>query len=202
MLFTSPEEAVKALVTSVKNDDNKQLIRILGESAKPLLHSGDSAEDKSNRESFVKAYDESNKLEKKAETQYILILGSTNWPFPIPLEKSGNEWYFDTNAGKEEILNRRVGRNELLTVQTLSQKTDIKTHSQAQPSFGYLYRKLGNDIVIAWPVTYGNSGVMTFMVNTDGVIYEKDLGQKTKALVHNITATQPDNTWKVVEKPH
>lgn len=200
--FKSPEEAVNALVTSVKGNDNKQLILILGESAKPLLESGDSKEDKSNRENFLKAYSNGNKLEKKNESQFILTLGNDNWSFPIPLVKTtGNEWYFDTHAGKEEILNRRVGRNELLTVQALAKHTEIKAHGQAEPSFGYLYRKLGSDTLIAWPVTYGNSGIMTFMVTSDGKIYEKDLGEKTKALVHKI-APKPDNTWKAIEKPH
>lgn len=205
--FVTPEEAVTALVTSVKENNHQQLIHILGDSAKPLIESGDANEDKSNREAFLKAYSEGNKLEKQDDSKFILTLGTDNWAFPIPIMKMDNEWYFDTNAGKEEILNRRIGRNELLTVQALSKhlntkdsKPEFQANGNTQPYFGYAYRKLGENTFIAWPVTYGNTGIMTFIIDQDGNIHEKDLGHKTKLLVNKIS--HADNTWKKMDKPH
>ncbi len=278
MSFSSPEEAVKVLVTSVKDDDTKKLMKILGPDAKPLVFSGDVVEDNNNRERFIKSYEEGNKLEKSGDAKMILTIGKDGWPFPIPLVKEANGWRFDTDAGKEEILNRRIGRNELSAIQAVlayvdaqreyylanpehekvlsyAQKflsapnkrdglyyavkegespsplgelyakaqaegyADNEKGSEPKPYYGYYYRILksqgadahggavdyvahgkmmGGYALIAWPAIYGNSGVMTFMVNHDGVVYEKDLGLETAKEAKNITTFNPDKTWKPV----
>jgi hypothetical protein len=279
MQFTSPDEAVKMLITSAKENDPKKLMEILGPEAEPIIESGDSVEDNKIREKFVKAYEEGNKLEKTSDTKYTLIVGKTDWAFPIPLMKNGNNWYFDTPAGKEEILNRRVGRNELATIQSMLAYVDAqreyylnnhpkdklpnyakkilsspnlrdglyypvkegeppsplgklyatastegygkKQKTDAQNSYhGYYYkiltsqgkdapngaydyvidgRMVGGHALIAWPATYGNSGVMTFMVSHDGVVYQKNLGPDTKIKAPQIKVFNPDKTWQPVK---
>ena len=116
--FASPEEAVKAAVAAVKSDDNKEVLAIFGVEAKEVMFSGDPVSDKQRRERFIQAYDQKNSLAKEGE-KVVLIVGEKDWPFPIPLVKKGDQWFFDTKAGKEEILNRRIGQNELDTIQTL-----------------------------------------------------------------------------------
>ncbi|MBN9287235.1 MAG: hypothetical protein BGO43_15175 [Gammaproteobacteria bacterium 39-13] len=221
MHFATPEEAIKTLVTSVKDQNKNKLIEILGTEAKPLIESGDTDQDQANRQRFINAYDEGNKLEKINETEVVLSIGKNNWPFPIPLMQESKGWYFDTNAGKEEILNRRIGGNELTTIKTLltyvnpqerssspleeefKNSNGDKTTSTPEPYFGYLYRFLDNTTegysLVAWPITYGNTGVMTFVVNKEGKIYEKDLGPNTKTTVNKITKFNPDKTWKEVK---
>lgn len=275
MSFASPEEAVKTLVSTVKDGEKTKLMQILGPDAKPLLESGDVIQDKENREKFVKAYEDANKLDKSNESKVMLEIGKDEWPFPIPLVKEANGWRFDTDAGKDEILKRRVGRNELSTIQSLLAYVDAqydyylanpqhdKLNSYAQkflstkdkrdglyypvkesekPSplgelyakaraagygesktaapqayYGYYYRILtsqgpdakggasdyviqgkmiGGHAAIAWPASYGNSGVMTFMVNQDGMVYEKNLGKNTNQVAKQITKFNPDQTWK------
>jgi Protein of unknown function (DUF2950) len=110
--FSSAEEAVKAAVAAARNNDDKEMLAIFGANAKEILFSGDAVADKERRGRFVAAYDEKNRLATQKEDT-ILIVGQQEWPFPIPLVKKGNVWVFDTAQGKEEILNRRVGENEL-----------------------------------------------------------------------------------------
>lgn len=116
--FISPEEAVKACVSAMKAGDDKQLLLIFGTGAKELIASGDTVSDKHMKERFIASYDLKNSLVKEGE-KMVLIIGEKDWPFPIPLVKKGDKWFFDTKSGREEILNRRVGANELHTVQTL-----------------------------------------------------------------------------------
>ena len=277
--YATPEEAVKELIAAAKAGDSKALLQILGPDAKALVSSGDAVADKEGRERFVKAYEEANKIEKSGDAKAVLSVGKDAWPFPIPAVKDDAGWHFDTKAGKEEILNRRIGRNELSTMQAALAYVDAqreyylrnpqngKLLSYAQrfvstkgrrdglyfptkdgeaqsplgPLFeaaraegyakgeggkpgtyhGYHYRILkaqgpdakggafdyvaqgkmiGGFALIAWPATYDNSGVMTFMVNHEGVVYEKDLGPNTAAAVQKITKFNPDKTWRRVEK--
>src|SRR5262245_51426500 len=277
--YASAEEAVKDLMAAAKAGDSKALLAILGPDAKSLLSSGDAVADREGREGFVKSYEEANKLEKSGEAKVILNTGKDAWPFPIPLVKESAGWRFDTKAGKEEILNRRIGRNELSVIQVLQAYVDAQREyylrnapgdkllqyaqkvasapgkrdglywpakAGEQPSplgplvvgakkegyakgeggkpvayHGYHYRILrgqgadapggaydyvaqgkmiGGHALIAWPATYDNSGVMTFMVNHKGVVYEKDLGPNTAAEVEKITKFNPDKTWKPAEK--
>ena len=272
--FGSAEEAVKAIVTAAKNNDDKELIAIFGASAKELIFSGDAVADRQRRENFLAKYDEQNKLVHEGNST-ILIIGKNDWPFPIPIAKKGATWFFDTQKGKEEILNRRIGENELSTIQSCLAIVDAQreyatkdrdsdglpeyaekfrsdpgkknglywetkegeepsplgelfakvraegyskqgTKDNPEPYHGYYFKILkaqgkdapggaysyvikGNMIggfaVVAWPAKYGNSGVMTFLVNHDGVVYQKDLGKNTDKFAKAITNYDPDKTW-------
>ena len=272
--FGSPEEAVKALVAAA--GDSKAVLAILGPEARPLINSGDAIADKADRERFLKAYAEANKLMKSRDDMTLLVVGKDEWIFPIPIVKDKAGWRFDTREGKEEILNRRIGRNELSAIQAVQAYVDaqrdyylrnpqndkllqyaqrfisnqgkrdglyfpVKAGEQASPLgplfdrrqaakkdegtqrvpyYGYYYRILraqgpdapggaysylaqgkmiGGFALVAWPASYRNSGVMTFLVNHDGVVYEKDLGPETPAAVGKITRFNPDKTWKRLE---
>lgn len=278
--FASPEEAVKALMSAVKAHDIKSMLAILGPGSRDIVISGDATADKAARERFAKAYDEASKLDKAGDAKAVLSIGKDAWPFPIPVAKAEAGWRFDAKAGKEEILNRRIGRNELSVVQVMQAYVDAQreyylrnpqgdrllqyaqriastqgkrdglyfpTRAGESPSplgplvdsaraegykkgepgkpvayHGYHYRILrgqgpdapggaysyvaqgrmiGGFGMIAWPATYENSGVMTFMVNHDGVVYEKDLGPDTAAVVQKITRFNPDKSWKAVTAP-
>jgi hypothetical protein len=277
--FQSPEEAVKALFDAIKSDDTKELLAIFGPAGKELISSGDEVADKTGREHFVKAYEEMNKLVNENDTKVVLHVGNGDWPFPIPVVKKGDYWLFDTMAGREEILNRRIGRNELNAIQVclayvdaqreyvlkdrdgdklleyaqkfISRKgeknglyweakegepqsplgplvakatkegyTGKKSGDKRNPYHGYYYRILkaqgknapggeydylvkgkmiGGFALVAYPAEYGNSGVMTFIVNQDGVVYEKDLGKETESTAAAMKKFDPDKTWKKAE---
>jgi hypothetical protein len=278
--FASPEEAVNSLVVAVRADDKKEMLAILGQGGKELISSGDEVADEVGREKFLKAYDEMNKLEKESAGKIILHVGVDNWPLPIPIVEKKNMWVFDTKAGKEEILNRRIGRNELNVIEVIhayvyaqheyatkdcigSGKVEfaqkfISTKgkhdglywnakegeeqsplgplvAQASkegyaskieginfaPFHGYYYKILkgqGNHAqggaynyivkgkmilgfaLVGYPAEYGNSGIMTFLVNQEGIIYQKNLGKNTKCIAESMKTFDPDKTWKKVEE--
>jgi hypothetical protein len=272
--FATPEEAASALVAAAKAGDTKALLGILGNEAKAVLDSGDAVADKAARTRFVSLYETANKLEKSGDAKAVLEIGKDDWPFPIPIVKAADGWRFDTAAGKEEILNRRIGRNELAAMQsalaycdaqrdyyTLNPQKDKLLHyaqkfvstkgkrdglyfptkygeprSPLGPLFdkakaagyepgggyhGYRYKILkaqgpdakggaydyvvkgkmiGGYALVAWPVTYGNTGVMTFLVNHDGTVYQKDLGPKTAEIAGKMTKFNPDKTWAQATK--
>ena len=277
-VFATPEDAVKAVITAARNNDDKELIAIFGKSAKDLIFSGDAVEDKQRRELLLKTYDEKNSIVPQ-NGNMILVIGKDDWPLPIPLAKKGETWYFDTDKGREEVLNRRIGENELSTIQTMLAVVDAqreyavkdidgdgvpeyarkfasdpgkknglywetkegeepsplgpivaqakkegyegkKSGDKPIPLHGYYYRILeaqgknaaggafdyvlkgkmiGGFAVVAYPAKYGNSGVMTFVVNHDGVVYQKDLGKNTEKAAKTIKKFDPDKTWKKVE---
>jgi DUF2950 family protein len=114
--FSSADEASQALVTAAKSNDEKAMLDILGPDGKQIVSSGDEAEDAENRANFVERYQEMHRLVKEADGTTVLYIGAKNWPAPIPLVNKGSAWYFDTEAGKKEILYRRVGRNEMSTI--------------------------------------------------------------------------------------
>lgn len=116
--FATPEDAVKAFAAALKSNDEKELLSIFGPAGKELISSGDPVRDKQRREMFVSDYDRKKSIAPDG-SKMVLVIGEKDWPFPIPLVKRGDQWIFDTKAGKEEILNRRIGENELSTVQTL-----------------------------------------------------------------------------------
>ena len=273
--FASPEEAAKELVVSVKAGDAKAMQAVLGPGSKDIVQSGDAVADKAGRERFVKSYEEASKLEKSGDAKAVLSIGKDNWPFPIPVVKGAAGWRFDTKAGKEEILNRRIGRNELAVIQVIQAYVDAQreyylrnpqrdkllhyaqkiasaqgkrdglyfpTKAGEKPSplgplvdrakaagyqkgeggkpvpyYGYYYhilkgqgadapggaydyvaqgRMIGGFALVAWPARYGNSGVMTFMVNHEGVVFEKDLGPDTAAAAGKISKFNPARSWK------
>jgi hypothetical protein len=274
--FASPEEAVKAAIAAVKSNNDKEVLSIFGTEAKEVMFSGDPVSDKQRRERFLSAYDQKNSLAKEGD-RMVLVVGENDWPFPVPLVKQGDQWIFDTKAGKEEILNRRIGQNELSTIQTMLAIVDAqreyamkdrdndvlleyaqkfmsdagkknglfwKTKEGEEPSplgelaaearaegytrkdkpvpyHGYYYRILttqgpnapggaydylvkgsmiGGFAVVAYPAEYGNSGVMTFTVNHDGVVYQKDLGRNTAATAKAMKKFDPDKSWKKIEQ--
>ena len=273
--FNSPEEAAKALVAAVKSGDTNAILGVLGSGSAELVQSGDAVADKSGRERFLQAYGTANKIVRQGDSKAILVVGKDEWPLPIPIVKDAAGWRFDTEQGKDEILNRRIGRNELSAVQAVLAYVDAQreyylrnpqgdkllhyaqrfgstsgkrdglyfpTKAGEKPSplgplysaakaegytkgaagtpvayHGYHYRILrgqgpsasggaydyvaqgrmiGGFALVAWPASYGNSGVMTFIVNHQGVVFEKDLGPDTAALVKKITRFNPDKTWK------
>lgn len=276
--FTSAEGAVKAAVTATRSNNQRELVAIFGEAGKGLLFSGDAVADKQGRERFLEAYDQKHSLVPGAGGT-VLVVGTEDWPFPIPVVKKGKVWFFDTNKGKQEILNRRIGQNELSAIQVCLAIVDAerayatsdrsgegfreyaqkfrsdpgkrnglywKTSEGEEPSplgpfaaqatregygfkqsggkpspyHGYYYRILkaqgahapggaqnyvvnGHMIagfaVVAYPAEYGNSGVMTFIVNRDGVVYQKNLGQSTSKVAEAMRVFDPDPSWSKVK---
>ena len=273
--FGSPEDAAQALGAASRAGDVKALESILGPGSASLLRSGDAVADRRGRERFAKAYWEASKVERQGDAKAILMIGKDEWPMPIPMVKGKEGWRFDAKQGGEEVLNRRVGRNELSTVQVMLAYVDAQreyylrnprndkllhyaqkfgsvpgkrdglyfptkageapsplgplftkakaagygkdTDGLPDPYYGYRYRILtrqgpdapggaydyvvqgrmiGGFALIAWPASYGNSGVMTFIVNHEGVVYEKDLGLGTATAVGKITRFNPDKSWK------
>ena len=276
--FASAEEAVKAAVAAARNNDDKEMLTIFGAQAKEILFSGDPVADKRRRGEFIAAYDAKNRLTAQGETM-ILSVGKDDWPFPIPLVKKGDGWVFDTDKGKDEILNRRIGENELFTIQALLAVVDAqreyamkdrdknglleyaqkfvsdpgkknglywdvkqgepesplgpimtqvrregyqgKPSTTPTPYHGYYYRILtaqgkdaaggaysylvrgkmiGGFAVVAYPAQYGNSGVMTFIVNHDGRVFQKNLGTDTAAIAKGIKEFNPDSSWSEVKQ--
>jgi hypothetical protein len=279
--FTSAEEAVKAAVAAARKGDDKELAAIFGPGSQELMSSGDAVADKQRRAEFLKAYDEKNRLASEGENT-VLVVGKNDWPFPIPLVKQGSGWVFDTAKGKEEILNRRIGQNELNAIKVTLAYMDSQREyamkdrdgdgileyarrfrsepgkknglywevksgeeqsplgslfAQAQkagytpkgaaagqtaaPYHGYFYKILeaqgknapggaysymvkdsmiGGFALVAYPAEYGNSGVMTFMVNHDGKVFQKDLGKNTASLARNMKEYNPDKTWTEVKE--
>jgi hypothetical protein len=273
--FASPEAGVNALVDAIKSNDQKMLHSILGPHSRKLVGSGDEVADAQDREAFIKAYGEANRIVLEGEAKATLVIGADEWPLPIPLMKSGGRWHFDAAKGEKEILARRIGANELAAIQVCLAIADAEHEyavqeraddgvlhyadrfvstpghrdglywetnadeppsplgpllaaaavegyekSQAKalsPYHGYYYRILtrqgpdapggaydylvrdrmiGGFAVLAWPARYGASGIMSFMVNHDGVVYEKNLGPKTAEAAAGITSFNPDASWK------
>jgi hypothetical protein len=272
--FPSPEEGVRALIDAARNNDEKTILEILGPEAKPIINSGDPVSDRNGRERFVTSYEEAHSLVESDDVTIVLQVGKDEWAFPIPLVKESAGWRFDTAEGKEEILNRRIGRNELDVIQVCLAYVDAQreyyrrdpdgdsllqyaqkfmstkgkrdglywesapgeeesplgllvAEARAEgykggagkpvPYHGYYYKILtgqGKDApggaydymvrgkmvggfgMVAYPAQYGSSGIMTFIVNHDGAVYQKDLGTKTAQIGQSMTRFNPDKTWK------
>ena len=272
--FTSLDEAVDALITALRAADRKTLVEILGPRGAPLVWSGDAVADRAAFQRFTAAYDRAHRL-VGGGGRVVLYVGDDRFPFPIPLVPDGPRWFWDTDAGDEELLNRRIGRNELAVIQVCqayvdaqreyySRGTGLLEYAQrlesnkgkrdglywdAQPGerhsplgplvagaraagyplpprgrqvpyHGYFYRILfaqgpdaaggaydyvekghmvGGFALVAYPATYGVSGVMTFIVNQEGIVYQKDLGPTTAQLANSMKAYNPDTTWSPAE---
>jgi hypothetical protein len=274
-VFHSAEEASAALFASAQQNDNGALLEILGPAGKDLVSSGDPVEDRKNRDAFVAKYKQMHRVEKERDGVMILYIGAENWPEPIPLVKTNSGWYFDTDAGKEEILARRVGKNELATIDVCYQLVDAQqqhyvrsnegehryalkfsgdndgqdglfssetgeqpvsphdaliasagvengtaTSHHPVPFNGYYFRILtsqGKNVeggaksylvngkmlngfaFVAYPVVYRSTGVMTFIVNQNGIVYQKNLGRDTEKIANAMTEYDPDSTWDRLE---
>jgi Protein of unknown function (DUF2950) len=274
--FTSREEASRALFAALQAQDEQSPLSILGPGGKDVLSSGDSAEDSDARVGFVVKYQEMHRFVTEPNGTVTLVIGAENWPFPIPLVNHHGSWYFDTDAGKGEILFRRIGRNEVAAMDACRDLVEAQKQYFARapgdqprqfarklvsdegqhnglywhgaddefdspinpliayarqnlpmdqvgehvPFNGYMFRVLTsqgrhapggakNYIVggkmsagfafVAYPVDYRSSGVMTFIVDQSGSIYEKDLGPKTTKLAQAMTTFDPDSSWDKVE---
>jgi len=272
-VFGSPEEAMKAIAEAAQAGDVKGVMAILGPEGEDILSSGDQVADKADLERFLKRYQERVDLVKDRD-RVSVILGNDSFPFAIPIVKKAEGWVFDTKAGREEVLNRRIGRNELNAIQVCEAyveaqreyaSTDRERNGIIQyaqkivsdagrrnglyweaaegeipsplgpfaakaaaegykkkdekpiPYHGYYYKILKGQgknapggayqyvinghmvagfALVAWPAEYNVSGVMTFVVNQNGSVYQKDLGLKTEELAKAMTLYNPDQTWK------
>jgi Protein of unknown function (DUF2950) len=277
-VYTTPEDGAAALAAAVRAKDVQALLTVVGPDAKSWLFSGDNVADRADWAQFLELYDTKHTLDKAGTNKVVLSVGADAWPFPAPLVKTAAGWHFDADAGRVEVLHRRVGRNELDTIQTLLAVVDAQreyarvdydkdgfptyalhflsspgkkdglywptapgappsplgdliaeatqegysqTKAAPQPYHGYQFRMLtsqgpaarggafdymvrgklfGGFAVIAWPATYANSGIMTFIVNYDGVVYQRDLGEDTAARVAKIATFNPDKTWTPAQK--
>ena len=272
--FATAEEAVAALVAVVKKGDLPGLVALFGSEGQELVDTSDPATARRNREVFAAAAAEGWRLADAGSGRKELVLGNEAWPFPVPLVRGAGGWSFDAAAGKDEVLSRRIGRNELAVLQVLERYVDAQRAYAAaahdgkraglfarrfastpgrhdglywparrgqprsplgvlvaeaseegyrkqpgegpSPLYGYYFRILegqgkaapggardyvvdgemsGGFALVAWPVHYGGSGIMTFIVGGDGVAYEKDLGPETAAEVKRVTRYDPDPTW-------
>jgi hypothetical protein len=277
--FASPEQGFGALAEAIKSGMKGELLKMLGPEGEPLVQSGDPVEDKHIGEQFMKLYYEADKIVFDGSDRAVLEIGKNEWPLPIPMVKEGNAWRFDTAAGKEEILDRRIGRNELSAIQVCHAYVDAQREyasrdrngdgfdeyaqrfasspgkqdglywpasdgeeesplgplvasaqaigytvkspqEEPAPYYGYYYRILkaqgshaaggaydyvvkghmiGGFALVAFPAQYDVSGIMTFVVNQDGVVYQKDLGPNTAKLAEAMVRYDPDATWKPAE---
>lgn len=276
--FETPDEAARQLAQALRTEDLAKAEEILGEGGQDLLYSGDEVADRNGRKEFVRLYDEKHRLEQVNDRAVTLCIGEIDWPMPTPIVRSGDIWVFDTAAGLEEMLNRRIGRNELNAIQVClaycdaQQEYEMKDRDgdgileyaqrirsspgkqdglywtaaegdpqsplgdlaaqavkegyggnpQAEgprPYHGYYYRILtsqgakapggahdymvredmvGGFALVAYPAEYGNSGVMSFVVNYEGTVFQKDLGDDTEKSAEAMTKFEPDPTWKPV----
>jgi hypothetical protein len=277
--FASQDEASEAVYKAAQAGDSGALVKIFGSEAKEVLFSGDPVQDKAAQDNFIREYDQMHRWERLRSGKLVLSLGAQNYPFPFTLTKnSKGRWYFDSNSAKNEVLARRIGQNELTTIDVLNAIVDAqaeyfdevhdgsKTHQYAQkfisdegkrnglywkqagaepesplgplaanagsegykvqnlkpePFHGYFYRiliKQGGHApggtkdyivngamtdgfaVLAYPAEYLNSGVVSFMVNQNGTVFEKDLGEDTAKVAQGLTVFDPDDTWKAEEE--
>lgn len=277
-VFASPDDAGSALLAAAKLGDQNALLTIFGAESKELISSGDAVQDKNVTNLFIAGYGQMHRWRKMPDGGQILLVGADNFPFPIPLKKNNaGQWFFDTAAGKDEILNRRIGRNELAIIDVCNAVADAQAQyfsqfhdgnkirqfaakfisdpgkqnglywkpADGQPQsplgplaafatsegytekpeghtafHGYYFRMLkgqtdktpggakeylvngkmtGGYAFVAYPAEYGNSGIMTFMINQDGVLLQKDLGKTTTETATAMTEFDPDPSWAIVQ---
>jgi hypothetical protein len=278
-VFATPEDAVRALTSAVKAGNLDEVVAIFGPDGQELIDSSDPATARRNQQVFTAAVAERWRLEEQGATGRALVIGNEDWPFPVPLVKDDEGWRFDTAAGKEEVLARRIGRNELAAIlitrtvvaaerlyaerghdgkpagiyartfrsdpnrqnglywpaahgQKRSPLGDLVARAaadghtaaadtaQPSPFYGYYFRILtaqganarggakdyvvngdmtGGFAMVAWPAQYDVTGVMTFVVNHEGVLHQQDLGPGTDATARAMPAYDPDASWTIVQ---
>ncbi len=271
--WSTPQAALEAFVAAAKSGDADRMVAVLGPKSRPIVSSGDPVADRQALQVFLAAVEERVFYQHHGEQKVIVNVGFQNWPMPVPLVRTGKSWSFDSAAGLEEMLNRRIGRNELAAMETMMALVEAQLDyygqdfdqdevveyaarivssegqqdglywpvaqgqetsplgplvaraqqegysSQGAPYHGYYYRILtgqgpearggaysylanghmvGGFAVVAWPAEYGNSGLTTFLVNTNGLIWQKDLGPQTDTLCRAMTTYNPDKTWTQV----
>ena len=271
--FESPEKAVEALVQAARAENPAALLSVVGVQSKSWLFSGDGQADRADWKRFLVTYDAAHSFQTVADGRVLLLVGPDLWPFPAPLVKKAKGWSFDAAAGREEILNRRIGKNELAAIESLRAVVDaqreyaagdldgngsndyaqrfvstvgkrdglywpvaagqpdsplgprfadvsVKSKGKPMPYHGYYYRILkaqgksavggaydylvndrmiGGFAVIAYPAKYGVSGVMTFMVNHDATVYQRNMGKTTAEQAAKVQRFNPDAGWQKVQ---
>jgi Protein of unknown function (DUF2950) len=277
--FATPDDAGNALLASAKSGDQTALLGIFGPDSKDLISSGDPVQDKNVVNSFVARYGVMHRWRRMDDGSQVLLVGADNFPFPIPLRKNDRgKWFFDTAAGKEEVLDRRIGRDELAVIQVCGTVADAESEYFSQlhdgatrrqyalkfisdpgkenglywksaggqplsplgplvafatsegyaakpnahmPFHGYYFRMLTGQsgkapggaknylingrlvrgfALVAYPATYGDSGVMTFIINQDHLLLQKDLGKNTANVASDMTQFDPDASWSPVKE--
>ena len=275
--FKTPDAAVEAFVAALQKDDLATLQNLLGPGTEELISSGDPVQDNLDRERFIAAYQQKHSIADEPDGRKTLVVGDNDWPIPIPLVNKDGQWYFDGQAGVDEVIYRRVGTNELGAIAVARGFVDAQNEYAAEgrdgdppgvyalklisdegmqnglywptaegeppspagefvaaaaaegyrrgesrtPYHGYYYRMLykqgpnanggekeyfvdgvltGGFALVAWPADYGSSGVMTFIVNQDGVVFQKDLGEDTATAVDAIQSFDPDGSWSQVQE--
>ena len=273
--FKTPEEAATALVGAAKSGDMKAITTVLGPDGDDIVSSGDEVADAATRAKFVTAYDAKHTIAMEGDSKAVMVIGPDDFPLPIPIIRKDGQWRFDTAAGREEILFRRIGENELDAIQSALAYVDaqdeyaekdrtgagINTYAQRiisqpekkdglywptsqgedpsplgeliaeatkqgyrvgggrTPFHGYYFKILtrqgpaasggeadyvvngkmiGGFALVAYPAEYRNSGVMTFIVNHAGTVFQKDLGPNTAQLAERMTSFNPDKSWQAV----
>ena len=200
-LFASPDEAVKALQVATSTKDKAALNQIFGTQVKELL-TGDDVQDTKNAQKFASVLSQGYTLVKEGENKMTIEVGPDRWPMPIPLVKStdGGSWYFDTAAGKEEIINRHIGKDELHAIGVCRGFAAGKRQfaSIPQPFHGYLFRILNGQVMVAYPLHWDQSGIMTFIVNQDGKVYQRNFAEKTTEIAVAMKEYNPDSDWTMV----
>ena len=273
--FKTPDEAASALVGAAKSDDLKAIVAVLGPDGEEIVSSGDQVADAATRKKFVAAYDAGHTIAMEGDNKAVMVIGPEDFPLPIPLVRKDGQWRFDTAAGRDEILFRRIGQNELDAIQSTLAYVDAQdeyaekdrtgdgantyarriisqpgkkdglywpTSQSEEPSplgelvarataqgyrtgggrtpfHGYYFKILtkqgpaatGGELdyvvngkmiggfgLVAYPAEYRNSGVMTFIVNHAGTVFQKDLGPTTAQLAERMTSYNPDATWQKV----
>jgi hypothetical protein len=271
--FPSAEAAVDALVAALGRHDNSGFRALMGPGGEKLLESGDKIADENARQRFLADYAAHHQIATQSDGRAILIVGTNDWPLPIPIVQANGSWHFDAAAGAQEIINRRIGRNEIAAIRTslafvdgeqayhdrfgtyamrlfsspdkydglywepgpgepesplgplVAQAVDegypgASAAGKALPYQGYYFRILkgqgssapggrkayvangemtGGYALLAWPATYGVSGITTFQVNQDGTVFQKDLGPDTAKIVAGMSLYDPDITWARVD---
>jgi hypothetical protein len=273
--FKTAEDAADALLNAAKSGDTKGIQRVLGPDGAEIAASGDEVEDAATRKRFTDAYENKHQINMEDDQKATLVIGEQDWPFPIPIVRKNSSWRFDSAAGRYEILDRRIGRDELDTIQACLAYVDAQhdyadmmrastgTASYAQrivsrpgqqdglywptaagespsplgelvasataegyhvgngraPFHGYYFKILtrqgsaapggaydyivdgkmiGGFALVAYPAAYRSSGVMTFLVNHEGTVFEKDLGPHTAQIAERMNSFDPDDSWKKV----
>jgi len=277
--FKTPQDAADALVATARSGDQKAALAVLGPDGQDIISSGDKVSDDAVRKRFVDSYDAKHQIAVEGDKKATLVIGNNDYPFPIPILRNKNAtWSFDTRAGRQEILFRRIGHNELDAIQTClayvdaqeeyaskdrngagagiyadrfvsqpgkkdglywptapgeeesplgelfaaASKQGYRAGEGRSPYHGYYYKILtkqgpaaaggaadyvvngkmmGGYALVAYPAEYRNSGVMTFIVNHGGTVFQKDLGPKTQEVAEAVTSFNPDKTWTKVEAP-
>lgn len=276
-VFATPDEAGDALLQAAKSGDQNQVLAIFGPESKNIIYSSDAVQDKAAADAYVQGYGKMHRWRKMPDGAQVLLIGPDNFPFPVPLRKTATgQWYFDAGAGEEEILRRRVGRNELAVMDVCLALVDAQYEYDSKPRdggtarqfaqkfisdsgkrnglywespagqpqsplgplaafatsdgytvkqdahvpfHGYFFRILskqtsntpggakdyvvngkmvGGFAFVAYPADYGRSGIMTFIINQDGVLLQKDLGKTTTETATAMSAFDPDQSWNLV----